>query len=175
MIIGNRVPRRYFLTTGEGESDITQHAGSYHLALRQAGIEMCNIVRYSSILPKGSERVIQPTRSEFTHGEVLECIEASAHAVRGERATAGLTFARLKTQDDDDLGGLVCEYSGSLPAHEAKSQMREMIRELYENGYTQFILGTPEVYVRTVVPTKAYGTALVTLGFLDYRVPVSRS
>ena len=46
MKIGNRVPETYFETTGSGESDVTIHAGSYHLALREAGIEMANIMTY---------------------------------------------------------------------------------------------------------------------------------
>ena len=50
-LIGCRIPKDFFITKGVGESDITVHAGSYHLALRQAGIEMCNIMTYSSILP----------------------------------------------------------------------------------------------------------------------------
>ena len=51
MLVGNRIPKDFFVTTGTGESDLTIHAGSYHLALKNAGIEMCNIMTYSSILP----------------------------------------------------------------------------------------------------------------------------
>ena len=47
---GNRIPRDYFVTSGVGESDITVHAGSYHLALRAAGIEMANqLVYYDNV------------------------------------------------------------------------------------------------------------------------------
>lgn len=51
ILVGNRIPRDYFVTKGTGQSDITIHAGSYHLALKKANIEMCNIMTYSSILP----------------------------------------------------------------------------------------------------------------------------
>ena len=51
LLIGNRIPQTFFTTSGVGESDITVHAGSYHLALKEAGIERCNIITYSSILP----------------------------------------------------------------------------------------------------------------------------
>ena len=47
VLIGCRIPKDYFITKGHGESDITIHAGSYHLALRDAGIEMCNLVYVS--------------------------------------------------------------------------------------------------------------------------------
>ena len=49
IVVGNRIPKDYFVTKGHGESDITVHAGSYHLALKQANIETFNImttVRY---------------------------------------------------------------------------------------------------------------------------------
>src|SRR5699024_7217157 len=69
MKIGNRVPETYFETTGSGESDVTIHAGSYHLALREAGIEMANIMTYSSILPATARRIAYPGRDAFTHGE----------------------------------------------------------------------------------------------------------
>ncbi|MBN2212904.1 MAG: arginine decarboxylase, partial [Bacteroidales bacterium] len=44
MVVGNRIPKDYFITKGTGESDIAIHAGSYHLALKAAGIEMANIM-----------------------------------------------------------------------------------------------------------------------------------
>ena len=36
ILVGNRIPKDYFVTSGIGESDITVHAGSYHLALKSA-------------------------------------------------------------------------------------------------------------------------------------------
>ena len=60
MIIGQRVPRRFFVAIGRGESDVTVHAGSYHLALKDAGIEMCNIMKYSSILPELQQKWVNP-------------------------------------------------------------------------------------------------------------------
>lgn len=172
MQIGRRIPREFFVTGGVGESDITVHAGSYHLALRQAGIEMCNIMRYSSIIPKGARQVIQPPRKDFVHGEVLECIEASASVSKGSRATAGLIFAYLFDEEDEEQGGLVCEYSGSLDQKDARHQMILMLGELYENGYSHLRLGAPQVYSQTVTPQKGYGTALVAIGFLSHEIPV---
>ena len=67
---GNRIPAHYFETSGTGESDIAIHAGSYHLALKAAQIEMCNIMTYSSILPEIATRIDRPER--ITHGAVLE-------------------------------------------------------------------------------------------------------
>ena len=71
IVIGNRIPRDYFITKGVGESDITVHAGSYHLALKEAGIETANIMTYSSILPSIATEIERPI---INHGEVMECV-----------------------------------------------------------------------------------------------------
>lgn len=94
-LVGNRIPRDYFVTSGIGESDITIHAGSYHLALKNAGIEMCNIITYSSILP-GIAREIEKPRG-LTHGSVMESIMAVSTAEKGGRATWGSSTAGSST------------------------------------------------------------------------------
>lgn len=33
LLVGNRIPYEFFICSGSGESDITVHAGSFHLAL----------------------------------------------------------------------------------------------------------------------------------------------
>ena len=83
ILIGNRIPRKYFITKGKGESNITIHAGSYHLALLDAGIERYNHLTYSSIMPKGAIEVEQP--ENYVHGSVIETITAVAHSEKGQR------------------------------------------------------------------------------------------
>ena len=48
---GNLIPNTFFTTKGSGESDLEKHAGSYHMALYDAGIADYNIMVYSSVLP----------------------------------------------------------------------------------------------------------------------------
>lgn len=49
------IPNRFFLTKGVGKHK--EYLESFELALRNAGIQHCNIVRVSSILPPGCEYV----------------------------------------------------------------------------------------------------------------------
>ena len=49
--VGNLIPHTFFVTKGSGESDLELHAGSYHMALHDAGISDFNIMVYSSVLP----------------------------------------------------------------------------------------------------------------------------
>jgi arginine decarboxylase len=170
-LIGNRVPRDFFVTKGTGESDITIHAGSYHLALRECGVEMANIMTYSSILPKNARQVL-PRPYEIVHGEVMECIEAAASCQYGEVATAGIIFGWLYTKEGERYGGLVCEYNGSLDEAHARGHLKEMINELHTNGYEHLYLRDIEVHTSTVTPEKMYGTALVMLCFVNYEIPL---
>ena len=175
ILLGNRIPKDFFVTEGTGQSDITVHAGSYHLALRDAGIEMCNIMTYSSILPAVANETAKPQR--LTHGSVMETIMATATANAGTRATAGIIWGWLFDKcTGDRYGGLVCEYNGSLAEPEAESQLEESLQELYTNGYTQdYELEGRRLLLRSFVPEKRFGTALVSLCFTNYLWPVLES
>jgi len=174
ILLGNRIPKDFFITTGTGESDITIHAGSYHLALRDAGIEMCNIMTYSSILPAIANEVPKPRTLQ--HGMVMETIMATANACAGDRATAGIIWGWLVNKETGERhGGLVCEYNGGLEEPEVESQLRASIEELYRNGYSdRFDLEGTRLIMRSFVPAKRFGTALVGLCFLNYLWPVLR-
>jgi arginine decarboxylase len=175
-MVGNKIPREFFITKGTGESDITVHAGSYHLALCRAGIERCNIMYYSSILP-GIAREIpktQETLEEMVHGSVMDTIMACAHAFAGERATAGITFGWLFDKETKKkYGGLVCEYNGDYTEADAKASLKASLNELYTNGYShRFELRRGKLITASFVPKKKHGTALVALCFLNYQMPI---
>ena len=172
LIIGNRIPKDFFITTGTGESDITIHAGSYHLALQAAGVERYNHMAYSSILPEIAQEVPKPERYE--HGAVLEAIAAVAHADAGERATAGIIYGwLLDRKTEKKQGGLVCEYNGHDPIEIAEQLLRASLQEIYQHGFEEDCLLRGIKFIsESFVPQKKYGTALVMLGFVNYVVPV---
>jgi arginine decarboxylase len=168
--ISNRIPKDFFETTGAGESDIAVHAGSYHLALREAGIEMHNIIVYSSMLP-GIARLISKPKT-FIHGSVMETIMAVANSKKGVRATAGLIYGWLYDKNGEKYGGLVCEASGGESIAEIETSLRASLNELYENGYSEFTLKDIKVITRSFIPKKKYGTALIALAFVNHEIPV---
>ena len=172
VVIGKKIPRDFFITSGVGESDITVHAGSYHLALKDAGIEMCNIMNYSSILPRIACEVERP--DDLEHGSVMEVISAVANCEKGGRGTAGIIFGWLYDRESGEkYGGLVCEYNGSKSIEEAGVELRMSLNELYTNGFDErFELRDIAVNSKSVEPSKKFGTALVAICFVSYVVPL---
>jgi len=170
--IGMRIPKDYFIAKGVGECDITVHAGSFHQALRDAGIERYNIITYSSIMPAIAREVPRP--KELIHGAVMETIMACANVERGVRATAGIIYGWLYSRKTKQkYGGLVCEYNGSLSEAEASEQMRASLQALYTNGFeSEFELRGERVITKSFIPKKKYGTALVAICFTNYVYPV---
>ena len=171
-VTGCRIPKDFFTTKGKGESDITVHAGSYHLALKDAGIEMCNVISYSSILPGIAREVPRP--NNLVHGSVMETITAVSTATKGKRATAAIIFGWLYDwKTGKKYGGLVCEYNGNFTEEKAGKQLRASLNELYTNGFSEkYELRDIKLMTESIVPKKKFGTSMVVIGFLNYVYPV---
>ncbi len=174
IVIGNRIPKDYFITKGSGESDITIHAGSYHLALQKAGIEKMNIMTYSSILPPIANEIPKPTG--LTYGAVMETIMATAHGNKGELVSAGIISGWLYDRNDHSkFGGLVCEHNGNYTIEEIKQKLNDSLNELYTNGFEKdFYIKGIRTITESFIPIKNYGTALVALCFTNYIYPIIR-
>ena len=172
-IFGNRIPRDFFITSGIGESDIAVHAGSYHLALKNAGIEGYNHLTYSSILPAIANEILQP--NSYVHGSVMEGIAAVSNSEMGKRATAALIFGWLHNKETGKkYGGLVCESAGSDSEAEVRESLKASLYELYSNGYSdEFLLDQIKFISKSFIPIKKFGTAIVALCFTSYVQPVS--
>jgi arginine decarboxylase len=171
IVMGNRIPKDYFVAKGHGESSITIHAGSYHLALKAAGIEMCNIMTYSSILPAIATEIEKP---KITHGEVMESIMAVAHSKKGVPATAGIIYGWLYDKmTGEKYGGLVCEHNGNYSEKEIEKLLRLSLNELYINGFDdKYYLKDTRLMIESFTPKKEYGTALVAVCFKNYVFPI---
>jgi len=172
IVTGCRIPKDYFVATGTGESDITIHAGSYHLALRKCGIEMCNIITYSSILPKIATEIEKP--KQLVHGSVLESIMAVCHTKKGNRATVGIIYGWLHNRKTTEIfGGLVCEHNGDYSLEEIDALLQASIHELYINGFEEdYELKNKTIIKESLIPQKNFGTAIAALCFTSYLYPV---
>lgn len=170
-LFGNRIPKDFFVTEGEGHSDITVHAGSYHLALRDAGIGMCNMMNYSSILPKIAREIEHPEKA--VHGSVMESIMAVSTCNKGERTTAAVIYGWLYDKNTrEKFGGLVCEYNGPEAIDVAEKELWQSLNELYVNGYSDdYDLCDIKIISKSIEAKKRFGTVLVALCFTSYEFP----
>jgi len=157
-----------------GSSDVDKHTGSYHLCLHDAGIDNCNIIVYSSILPAISNKLEKP--NSITHGEVAECIIAEVNGGVGEVISCGITFGMLYDKVTGvKYGGLVCERNGHYTEEKIKNQLGESLKELYTNGYSdKYDMKDVEVYTNTMHGKKLYNTAMVCLVFQSYEIEIEK-
>jgi len=168
IVIGNRIPMDYFITAGVGSSDNDRHAGSFHLALRDAGIENCNIIRYSSILPSIANKIDK--RYPIIHGEVAECIIAEANGEIREQISAGIIYGWLYDENNNRYGGLVCERANNSSEIDLIKDLKTSLNELYVNGYSHFDIRDIEIQTKSMVGDKKYNTVIVALVFQTYKI-----
>ncbi|MEM5815716.1 MAG: pyruvoyl-dependent arginine decarboxylase [Candidatus Aenigmatarchaeota archaeon] len=168
MELGNRIPKKYFITSGIGESDITIHAGSFDQALKDAGIHNVNIIQYSSIIPKEAERI---EKKELHFGSVAETIMAVSNGKKGERLTAGLIIGWVY-KNGKKFGGLVAEYHGNDEEEKAKEILKASLDEMFSSRFGKDCeLKEVEIFTRSFIPKKNYGTAIVAIVFVSYEFP----
>lgn len=173
LLTGNRIPRDFFITSGSGESDICVHAGSYHLALQDAGIEKLNILTYSSVLPAIANQVERP--ESMIYGSVMETIMAEVSGPKNVMISAGIKLGWLYNRATGErLGGLVCEYSDkNISNIELDKVLSASLLELYSTGYQEdYELREEETIWKSFIPKKQHGTVLVSLCFLNYLYPI---
>lgn len=172
LVLGNKIPRDFFITKGRGQSDIAIRAGSYHLALKDADIDVCNILTYNSMLPPIATLKDKP---EFINpGEVIECIMSVCTGRKGQRATAGIGYGWLYDKvTGERFAGLVCENYGYYEVNDLTDMLTASLDELYNNGYSEdYDLKDAKVITESFVVSRTHGTALVALCFMNYDYPV---
>ncbi len=196
-IVGNRVPYRYFLASGQGESDagskgLPAETGSYDAALNSAGIEDANIVKYTSVVPPGAKEMSheEGTRS-IRWGEVMEAIMGQANGKAGDTISAAVMITSVHNAKGQYIGSFACEYSGNGTENEAKKALGLSISGMIERrGYGK--TATADIGVGATRTTdsgykshpgqkfvwssmdvkKKHGTVLAAICFREYQVPI---
>ena len=86
--VGNLIPNTFFITKGSGESDLEKHAGSYHMALYDAGISDFNIMTYSSVIPATAHLATMDELDLPPFGSEMKTIMAVSHGYQDEFVSA---------------------------------------------------------------------------------------
>ena len=106
---GLLIPKKVFFTKGVGKHQ--KRLQSFELALRRAGIEACNLVRVSSILPPGCN-VVSRSRglAELRPGQITFVVLADASTDEPSRmVAAGIGLAQPA---DGKQYGYISEHHG---------------------------------------------------------------
>ncbi len=199
IILGNRVPFEYFVTSGKGESDagsagLPYETGSYDEALTMAGIENANIVEYTSVIPTEAKEIPKDEGlKRMQWGEVLECIKAQANGPKGSFISAAVMTTSVIDPKGKYLGGFACEYSGKGDKKSAEKSLEDSITGIIERrGYGKIEKGavlykdnvTDKGY--TIHPGKLFlydslkvkkhhGSVITCICFVSYKFPMLKN
>ncbi len=164
----NRIPNRFFGTIGRGDSDNQIHAGSFHIALHDAGISDYNIQYYSSVLPATAKEVSKSEAKMPPFGSELMTIMATAHGEKGDVISAGIIYAWMY-DGKKKVGGLVCEISGKMDMDDLQNKLNISLQELHSRTYWQYRLDAPHLWCYSHTVRKKHGTVLSALCFVDFK------
>lgn len=112
----NLVPTRVFFTKGVGTH--REELRSYELALRDAGIEKCNLVHVSSIFPPGCKIISRNEGiKELVPGMITFCVMARCNSNEPRRLIAASVGSAIPAEDN---------MYGYLSEHHAYGQTDEV-------------------------------------------------
>lgn len=197
MILGNRIPYEYFATTGKGESEagsegLKYETGSYDAALTDAGIENCNVIEYTSVIPTNAKQISKEEGlKRLKWGEVMECIKAQSNGDKGSFISAAVMTTDVYDKDTY-LGGFALEYSGSGKKEDAITSLSLSLKGLIERRGYGTINGNVKIFANnkttngyTLYPGKIFvfesmhvkeehGTVFAALCWVSHRFPNSK-
>ncbi|MCE1188475.1 MAG: arginine decarboxylase, pyruvoyl-dependent [Ignavibacteria bacterium] len=101
------VPSKIFFTKGVGRHK--EYLASFELALRNAGIEKCNLVTVSSIFPVGCKRISKEEGLKLlTPGQITFCVMARNSTNEPNRLVASSIGVAIPA--DPDMYGYLSEH-----------------------------------------------------------------
>ena len=181
LLTASRIPEKYVVVTGGGQSNFGPgndpwETTAYDLALLEAGIENCNIVKYTSVLPPGATEIaLADARAEglFHHGMVLECIMAQVNGDENQHICAGV--GTFEVWDHNEfIGGFAVEYEGGGSPEKAERLLDKSMQGLFERRYSGKVgyrMDNKKFHTHDLVVDDKFGTVLVALGFVTFRFP----
>ena len=195
IILGNRVPYEYFITTGKGESaagseGLPYETGSYDAALNDAGIQNANVIEYTSVMPTEAKEISKEEGlKRIQWGEVMECIKAQSNGKKGSKVSAAVMITTITDPKGKYLGGFACEYSGPGTRKDAEVSLLESIYgmikrrgygnikgelQIYKDNKTNtgFIIHPGKIFVYEHMDVvEEHGTVFAAICFVSYKFP----
>jgi arginine decarboxylase len=159
---GMFLPRAFFVSAGQGTSTESP-LNAFDDALSEAGIDECNIVYVSSIIPADAIEV-KPVR--ITPGTITFAVVARMDGDEGEVIGAGIGYTKCRDKKGPTYG-FVAENHGYKDEDTITAELfKRMKRMASDRGMT---LVDPKVLVRSMrVPKDRYGCVVVALVYVPF-------
>lgn len=116
------IPTRFFVTSGKALSTVSK-LNAFDLALKNASIAQCNLVKVSSIIPSDCREVEVKT---LPIGAITYVVMARMDGVEGTEIGAGIAWAYEK----EGRYGIVAEAHGYMSEKEVINMLERRICEM---------------------------------------------
>jgi arginine decarboxylase len=149
------LPKKFFVTGGKAKSTISE-LNAFDEALMKAGIDQCNLVNVSSIIPKKAKEV---RYREIEPGTITHGVYAKMDGLAGERIGAGIGWGRGQDY------GVVAEAHGYKDERALKNELRQKLTQMAKaRRFDSFKYKSVIETMR--VPKRGYGCVIVVLVYL---------
>ncbi len=187
VLMGNRIPKDYFITKGSSDTTKGQAPSdpSYTLALENAGLGGYNIMEYNSVLPPDAIEISKVEAGKYQHhGAITEAIMAHISGVKGQILCSGIGRVWVRRISDNQLmGGFTtsyesvheaCELTVAGARQKAKEALNLSLFELMHRRYSaakyDFLNETFDLNCFKV--KNCLGTSLTALAWVNYIYPI---
>lgn len=180
--IASRIPMKFFVAMGAGQSNFGPgndpwETTCYDMALLEGGIANCNIVKYTSVIPREALQISREQAEEeglLHHGMVLESIMAQDNGEQGQHLCAGVGTFHVYHQDNH-IGGFAVEYEGGGSPEKARKVLGKAMDGLFDRRYkglSGYLMSNKQFHIKDLIVDDSFGTVLVGLCFVTFAVPI---
>jgi len=156
------LPKKYFVVSGTGVSSVSP-LNAFDKALSAAGIDQCNLVQVSSILPTEA-REVKPQKIDA--GAITFCVLARADGSGGHQVSAGVGWARCKNPKTGEEFGIVAEDEGMKDEKEVKDALRGKLGEMADGRSMKPGKIRVEAASLDMIPENMFGSAVAALVYI---------
>jgi len=150
------IPKAFFVTGGKAIGTVSK-LNAFDLALKNAGIANCNLVKVSSIIPPNCK---ETAPKKIPIGSITYAVISKADG-RDGRISAGIAWGFAEGKNF----GVVAEAYGSMDEPTTRRALKERIQEMANTRGIN--LCNVKYRIETLdVPKDSYGCAVVALVYL---------
>lgn len=162
------LPQAYFVTSGKGVSTESP-LNAFDDALSEAGIDECNLLYISSIIPKDAKEV-KPCR--ITPGTLTFAVVARMDGDEGEIIGAGVGYSNCASKKGPSYG-FVAENHGYKDAKTIEEELYKRMQRMASDRDVKLV--NPKAIVSSMrVPKDRYGCCIVAFVYVPFNLEIGK-